>query len=208
MYAKRINMCVIACVLLVIMSSSQMLRAQTNSEPNPKQNQQAGQALILPRITAESSTLFDDRVNPPKCSLMSIQVSDVPAKFTSDIHSMMNWPKNYEPPKPYSYSDDDKFRIVADGEYYAGFGQGGGMCCFGKLLVDKGINPLDSNLIWDGKKEGAVHTILGKLTMFDYAFDSNETAPLKFKITKDGYVYLEGKGTVTDLKTGEKHTLE
>ena len=59
-----------------------------------------------------------------------------------------------------------------------------------------------------GKKEGAVHTIIGNLTMFDYEFDSNEKSPLKFKITKDGYVYQEGKGTVKDLKSGKKHVLE
>lgn len=76
----------------------------------------------------------------------------------------------------------------------------------GEFLVDEMLK-MTADGDWDGKKDGAVHTILGRLTMFGYAFDSNETAPLKFKITKDGYVYLEGKGTVNDLKIGKQYRL-
>jgi len=166
-------------------------------------------ALILGRITAEVGELFDKR-NPPMCSLQSIRVSDLPEKFSSETKGFINWPKDYNPPKQCPYSNDDKDRIVAEGMFYtkvpSSIGEGGGFRCIGKFQVDKCLNPIDG--IWDGKKEGAVHTILGKLTMFDYEFDSDEQAPLRFRATKDGYVYLNGKGRVRDLKTGETHVLD
>jgi hypothetical protein len=139
---------------------------------------------------------------------MSMQVSDLPKTFSFEMHNMIEWPKDYQPPKPYPYTDDDKYRIIADGMFYQNFGHGMGVRCIGKSVVDKGLNPNSEALIWDGKKEGAVHTIVGTLTMFDYVFDSMQTVPLKFKVTKNGYLYLEGEGTVTDLKTGKKYTLK
>jgi outer membrane protein assembly factor BamD (BamD/ComL family) len=61
---------------------------------------------------------------------------------------------------------------------------------------------------WDWKKKGAVHIIKGRLTMFDYEFDSDPTQLLTFKMTNKGYVYLSGVGTVKDLKSGDIYTLK
>lgn len=163
---------------------------------------------ILGRITAETSDLFDPR-NSPRCTLTSISVPDVPEVFSSEIRNFINWPENYEPPKPCPYGDDDKERIMADGMFYikvpSSIGEGGGFRNIGKFLVDKCLNPLN-DIIWDGKKDGAIHTIFGRLRMFDYEFQSDEASLLVFKLTKNGYLHLEGKGTVTDLKTSQKYT--
>jgi ankyrin repeat protein len=162
---------------------------------------------ILDRIIAESNDLFDQR-NSPRCTLASIPYGNAPDKFSSEIMGFISWPKNYEPPKPCPYGEDDKERIVADGMFYtkvpSSIGEGGGFRCIGKFLVDKCLNPLSG--IWDGKKDGAIHTITGRIRMFDYEFQSDDVTPLMFKLTKKGYLYVEGKGTVTDLKTGLKYT--
>jgi len=48
---------------------------------------------------------------------------------------------------------------------------------------------------------GAIHTWIGKFSYGGYVFDSSETAPLQFKVTKEsGYVYVGGKGSVTGPK--------
>jgi hypothetical protein len=60
---------------------------------------------------------------------------------------------------------------------------------------------------WDGKKDGAVHMLMGKLSMFDYEFDSNSSYPLIFKMTHDGYEYQAGAGRVKDLQSGEIYIL-
>ena len=191
-----------AMVLLLALSGVGTGRAQETGSKKPE-------ALILPRITAEAGENFDKR-NAPECSLSSIPLADLPKEFLGQISGFINWPKNYEPPKPSPYTASDKERIVADGMFYtkvpSSMGEGGGFRSIGKFQLDKNLNPLDG--IWDGKKDGAIHTILGKLTMFDYEFVSEEKAPLKFKITKDSYVYLEGEGTVKDLKTGTTRKLE
>ncbi len=165
-------------------------------------------ALMLSRLVADAGELFDKQ-NLPKCSLSSVPVTDLPEKFTFDIRGFINWPKDYQPPKPSPYTNEDKEKIVAEGIFYtkvpSSTGEGGGFRCIGKFLVDKSLNPVDG--IWDGKKEGAVHTIIGKLTMFDYYFQSDQASPLVFKVTENGYVYVEGKGMVTDRKNGEKYTL-
>lgn len=72
----------------------------------------------------------------------------------------------------------------------------------GEFLVKDSLE-FGANGHWDGNKEGAVHTLLGKLTMFDYEFTSDANSPLTFQLTKDGYIYVDGKGTVKDLKTGK-----
>jgi hypothetical protein len=76
----------------------------------------------------------------------------------------------------------------------------------GEFLVDNLLN-LAVKGSWEGKKEGAVHMLMGKVTMFDYEFDSNSNYPLIFKMTRDGYVYQDGAGRVKDLKTGEVYIL-
>ena len=48
---------------------------------------------------------------------------------------------------------------------------------------------------------------MGKITMFDYEFDSNNNYPLIFKMTPDGYEYQGGAGRVKDLQTGEIYVL-
>lgn len=162
---------------------------------------------LLERITADQGARFDPQ-NEPQCTLRSLATSELPKEFKAEINGFINWPKDYQPPKAAPYGDDETNRIVAAGIYYTqvppSIGEGGGFRCIGEFLVDKSLNPFIG--IWDGKKEGAVHTIKGKLTMFEYEFDSDGNSPLKFKITKDGYVYLEGKGTVIDLKVGKKYT--
>jgi len=96
--------------------------------------------------------------------------------------------------------------ITAKGKFRIRIGGGGAFDCDGECPLDKNLNPQNNNSEWDGKKNGAIHTILGKVTMYDYEFVSDEKAPLTFKLTKDGYVYFEGKGTVKDLNTGQINT--
>jgi len=162
------------------------------------------QALTLSRFTANPGKILG--ANPPKYRLKSIPANDLPKEFHFEAYGMMNWPKDYTPPSPAPYTASDKERIIAEGHFYLEFGGGGGMRNNGEFQLDKNLNPLKG--IWDGDKDGAIHTIVGNLTMYDYEFSSDDKVPLVFKLTKDGYVYLEGKGTVKDLKTGEKHTLE
>lgn len=76
----------------------------------------------------------------------------------------------------------------------------------GEFFVDNLLN-LTVKGSWDGKKEGAVHMLMGRITMFDYEFVSNSNYPLIFKMTRDGYVYQDGTGRVKDLKTGEVYIL-
>jgi len=76
----------------------------------------------------------------------------------------------------------------------------------GEFFVDNLLN-LTVKGSWDGKKEGAVHMLMGRITMFDYEFVSNSNYPLIFKLTRDGYVYQDGTGRVKDLKTGEVYIL-
>jgi hypothetical protein len=76
----------------------------------------------------------------------------------------------------------------------------------GEFFVDSLLN-LTVKGRWDGKKEGAVHMLMGRITMFDYEFVSNSNYPLIFKMTRDGYVYQDGAGRIKDLKTGEVYIL-
>jgi len=55
---------------------------------------------------------------------------------------------------------------------------------------------------WDGKKERAVHRLEGKMTLFGYEFDSSANNPLTFRVTRNGYKYLHGSGTVKDTENG------
>jgi len=75
-----------------------------------------------------------------------------------------------------------------------------------EFLLDNQLN-LTMKGNWDGKKEGAVHMLMGKITIYGYEFDSNSNYPLIFKMTRDGYVYQDGAGRVRDLKTGEIYVL-
>ena len=44
----------------------------------------------------------------------------------------------------------------------------------------------------------ARHTLIGKVIIFDYVFDSEKNDPLQFVVDKDkGHVYVKGKGTIT-----------
>jgi len=55
---------------------------------------------------------------------------------------------------------------------------------------------------------GATHVIMGKINILDYEIESGEgPMPLAFKITKDGYTYLRGSGTVTDFKTKQTYKI-
>jgi hypothetical protein len=76
----------------------------------------------------------------------------------------------------------------------------------GEFLVDNLLN-LRVRGNWDGKKEGALHMLLGKITMFDYEFISNSNYPFIFRMTRDGYVYQNGTGRIRDLITGEVYVL-
>jgi hypothetical protein len=186
---------------------AQSVGTQAETPEQTKQQVKQADAEILERIPIEPGALFDLR-NQPKCSLRFVPATHLPEKFESEIRSFINWPKNYQPPKACLYTDDDKARIVADGMFYtkvpSSIGEGGGFRCIGKFLVDKCLNPFDG--IWDGKKEGAIHTIIGNLKMFEYEFQSDEASPLVFRLTKSGYEYVEGKGVVIDLKTEKKYT--
>ncbi len=53
--------------------------------------------------------------------------------------------------------------------------------------------------------EGSIHRFMGEITIGRYVFasDNDPLNPLTFLLTKDGYVYIRGKGTVT-LPSGEK----
>jgi len=71
-----------------------------------------------------------------------------------------------------------------------------------EFLVDNSLS-MTVKGSWNGKKDGAVHMLMGKITMFDYEFDSNSNYPLIFKMTHNGYEYQRGVGRVKDLQTGE-----
>ena len=74
--------------------------------------------------------------------------------------------------------------------------------------ITSGSFGVDSSLVfsphqegkWDGKKEGAVHRLKGKLKYFGYEFDSNVNNPLTFRVMQSGYAYLHGSGTVKDTE--------
>lgn len=55
---------------------------------------------------------------------------------------------------------------------------------------------------WDGNRPGATHTIVGNITLFDYAFESSREDPLVFVLTEEGYQYKQGTGKVLDKTTG------
>jgi uncharacterized protein len=79
--------------------------------------------------------------------------------------------------------------------------------------VTRGGFGIDSNLAlsdgkWDGKREGAVHRLQGKLAFCGYEFDSAAGNPLTFQLTKDGYKFLYGSGTVKDAETQKVHELK
>ena len=76
----------------------------------------------------------------------------------------------------------------------------------GEFLVDNSLK-ITVKGSWNGKKNGAVHMLMGKITMFDYEFDSNSKYPFIFKMTDDGYEYQGGAGRVKDLQTGEVYVL-
>jgi len=76
----------------------------------------------------------------------------------------------------------------------------------GEFFVNESLE-LNQKGSWDGKKEGATHTLSGKVTIFDYEFQSNNDNPLTFKMTGEGYLYLGGEGTVKDLKGGKTYVL-
>ncbi len=76
----------------------------------------------------------------------------------------------------------------------------------GEFLVDNSLK-MTVEGSWNGKKNGALHMLMGKITMFDYEFDSNSKYPFIFKITDDGYEYQGGSGRVKDLQTGEVYIL-
>ena len=76
----------------------------------------------------------------------------------------------------------------------------------GEFLVNNLLN-MTVRGSWDGKKDGAVHMLMGKLSMFDYEFDSSSSHPLIFRMTRDGYEYQGGAGRVKDLQSGEVYVL-
>ena len=54
---------------------------------------------------------------------------------------------------------------------------------------------------------GAEHILMGNLSFGGFAFDSDPSFPLHFKLVQDvGYVYLCGRGTVV-MPGGQKHSL-
>jgi hypothetical protein len=136
-----------------------------------------------------------------------LAMKEIDAKgLKANIAGMINWPTNYHPLEVLAYTDRDEERIVITGIFFTEakqIGEGAGLRCIGRFVADRTLNPLMG--IWDGKKAGAIHKIVGKVVMFDYQFDSDEANPLVFVLTKDGYQYSTGKGTVIDLKSGTKY---
>lgn len=66
------------------------------------------------------------------------------------------------------------------------------------------VNPSIQHLAhWEGEKDGSTHIIVGRIRIFSYEFDSDTNEPLTFKITKNGYFYLNGKGVVYDSETNK-----
>ncbi len=60
---------------------------------------------------------------------------------------------------------------------------------------------------WCVKKGGAIHKIVGKVSMFCYEYDSDPRDPLTFRVTPEGYEFLYGIGSVKDTGTGRTHKL-
>jgi hypothetical protein len=192
------------CNSYLLADNQEVSPSTQSASPSTQPTAGAGR-LVLSRIVAEGGQPID---NKPTFILSSVSASELPKQFSVEIDGMINWPNDYQPAVYVPYTDSDKERIVADGLFYVSGGaqfQGGGFRCIGKFVVDKNLTPSEG--IWDGMKEGAVHELHGKLTIQDYAFESDQEAPLKFKVTKDGYLYFGGKGQVRDIKTGEIYKL-
>ena len=121
------------------------------------------------------------------------------------ILDMKNYPK--EEVKKVEYSESDDYRIVARSTaIMKGPAPGSGLLFVGEFFLDKALNVLADG-IWDGKKNGANHTIIGSVKLYDYLFESDKTDPLQFTITKKGYIYHGGKGNVKDLQSGQEWRL-
>lgn len=78
----------------------------------------------------------------------------------------------------------------------------------GEIPLDEHLRPIVDPSVkhlahWEGEKDGSTHIIIGRMRIFDYEFDSDTNEPLTFKITKNGYFYLKGKGVVYDLETNK-----
>lgn len=78
----------------------------------------------------------------------------------------------------------------------------------GEIHVTDNLTPPSADTQWNGLREGLMHKLIGKLKILHYEFDSHRETPLVFKVTKEGYQYIEGSGSVKDLNTGEVHVFK
>jgi hypothetical protein len=106
--------------------------------------------------------------------------------------------------------DTTNIIIVSGGKCVMLLNSGAGEYHFlirGEFLVNDSLRMVGTTQgKWDGKKEGATHTLIGKINILYYEFNSNTDNPLIFKITSAGYKYIKGKGNVKDLKSGKEYS--
>jgi outer membrane protein assembly factor BamD (BamD/ComL family) len=53
------------------------------------------------------------------------------------------------------------------------------------------------------RTDGSIHVIFGNVTLFGYQFNSVNENPLIFKMTRQGYQYLGGKGSILDKQNNQ-----
>ncbi len=97
--------------------------------------------------------------------------------------------------------------------YFSGFAPFGGRREIpvklerGCFAVDKELNVIPKGE-WQGKRAGAIHKLVGRISMYDYEFESDPDDPLVFKVTKNGYTFLHGIGKIKDTANAKKYRLE
>jgi protein-disulfide isomerase len=64
-------------------------------------------------------------------------------------------------------------------------------------VLNSGTMQPDANGYMSAGCNGAKHTLIGKVSISGYLFDSDEQSPLQFRVGKGGYAYVAGKGSVT-----------
>jgi|GEM_PF-2603038 len=77
----------------------------------------------------------------------------------------------------------------------------------GCFAVDKTLGVLPKGT-WEGKKDGAVHKLVGRISILDYEFESDEDDPLTFVVTGKGYRFLHGIGKIADATSAKTYRQE
>jgi len=159
---------------------------------------------ILPRIISDDGAV-QDTMN------VFVKLRLVPADYKANgrIDGITEYKVEREKVVSCPYVDSDTVgilcqggkSIVKSGRSMDSYGTPMGYNVFDEFFLDKCLNPIRG--YWDGKKQGAKHTIIGTLFMFDYLFESDNDNPLVFIMSKRGYVYQYGFGKVTDKKIGK-----